>query len=67
MKPFEQDWIIRFHRGSGPMGSDFIDYYEEDGKYLRHHWGMGGEDLSVVVEIPDCIEGYMRNKRKEGK
>jgi hypothetical protein len=37
--------------GNGPMGATQTDYYKtKDGEFIRHSWGMGGEDWDLVTQ-----------------
>jgi len=50
--------LAAFRQGSGPMGMNAIDFYEDNGKIIKHEWAMGGSSKKEVKKVPDKIEGY---------
>ena len=62
MEKWEGPDPVRFRKGTTPMDSNFIDYYREGDDILCHEWGMGGELIYVVKEIPEEIEGMTKEE-----
>lgn len=52
--------VAEFRQGNGPMAMNAIDFYEDNGKIIKHSWAMGGESRKEVSKIPAEIEGYRK-------
>jgi hypothetical protein len=55
-----KEYLAKFRQGSGPMALNAVDYYEENGKIIKHMWAMGGETKKEVDRVPVHIKGYRR-------
>ena len=51
-------YLARYRQGTGPMDSNFIDFYEDGNDIVMHSYAMGGESKTFVTQLPQWIEGY---------
>ena len=58
-------YLAEFRQGTGSLAQNAIDFYEEDGKIIKHSWAMGGGDTVVVDTVPASIDGYIKKESSE--
>jgi len=52
--------LARFRKGTTPMDSLVIEFWQTDRGIEQHSMAMGGKDVRIVSEIPEEYEGMIK-------